>query len=151
VPVLCGIGLSGATRRQSSNGRNSQNPNSWVTWLAHRTVRCTHRQQPAPTVELVVGAINTSQPPSLQPSKHSLLLIQYKSKVQHSKIQIKATDPIKVPNSILVFRTCERITFVSCCSCLLGLAFFSFSLLTLKCFVCKARDTNCVVILAGSK
>jgi hypothetical protein len=30
--------MSGATRRQSSNGRNRQNPNSWVTWLAHRTV-----------------------------------------------------------------------------------------------------------------
>jgi hypothetical protein len=30
------------------------NPNGWVTWLVHRTVRCAHRQQPAPTVELVV-------------------------------------------------------------------------------------------------
>jgi hypothetical protein len=36
--VRCGTGLSGATRRQSSNGRNRQNPNGWVTWLAHRTV-----------------------------------------------------------------------------------------------------------------
>jgi hypothetical protein len=25
-------------RCQSSNGRNRQNPNGWVTWLAHRTV-----------------------------------------------------------------------------------------------------------------
>jgi hypothetical protein len=47
-------------------------------------------------------AINTPQPPPLQPSKHLALLIKYKSKVQHSKTQIKATDPIKVPNSILV-------------------------------------------------
>jgi hypothetical protein len=30
-------GLSGATRRQSSNGRLRPNPNDWVTWLAHRT------------------------------------------------------------------------------------------------------------------
>jgi hypothetical protein len=30
--------LSGATRRQSSNGRIRKNPNGWVTWLAHRTV-----------------------------------------------------------------------------------------------------------------
>jgi hypothetical protein len=44
VHVWCGTGLSGATRRQSSNGRNRQNPNGWVTWLAHRTVRCAHRQ-----------------------------------------------------------------------------------------------------------
>jgi hypothetical protein len=27
--------LSGAPRCQSSNGRNRQNPNGWVTWLAH--------------------------------------------------------------------------------------------------------------------
>jgi hypothetical protein len=43
------------------------------------------------------------------------------------------------------------ISCVSCCSCLLGLALFSFSLLTLKCFVSDARDTNYVVIFAGSK
>jgi hypothetical protein len=50
--------LSGGPSCQSSNGRNRQNPNGWVTWLAHRTVRCAHRQQPSPTAVLVVGAIN---------------------------------------------------------------------------------------------
>jgi hypothetical protein len=99
--VRCGTGLSGATRSQCSNSRNRQNPNSWVTWLAHRTVRCAHRQQPPPTVELVVEGYKYPQPPPLQQSKHSQHLIQYKSKVQHSKTQIKAADPIKVPNSIL--------------------------------------------------
>jgi hypothetical protein len=54
VPVRCGTGLSAAKRRQSSNGRLRPNPNGWVTWLAHRTVRCAHRQQPTPTVVLVV-------------------------------------------------------------------------------------------------
>jgi hypothetical protein len=34
----CGTGLSSAPRSQSSNGRNRQNPNDWVTWLAHRTM-----------------------------------------------------------------------------------------------------------------
>jgi hypothetical protein len=29
---------------KASNGQKLQNPNSWVTWLAHRTVRCAHRQ-----------------------------------------------------------------------------------------------------------
>jgi hypothetical protein len=38
VHVRCGTGLSGAPRRQSSNGRNRQNPNGWVTWLVHQTV-----------------------------------------------------------------------------------------------------------------
>jgi hypothetical protein len=57
---------------------------------------------PTPTVVWWFRAIDTPQPPPLQPSKHSALLIQYKSKVQHYKTQIKATDPIKVPNSILM-------------------------------------------------
>jgi hypothetical protein len=47
------------------------NPNGWVTWLAHRTVRCALRQQPSPTATLVVGAINTPQPPHLKASKFS--------------------------------------------------------------------------------
>jgi hypothetical protein len=36
VPVRCGTRLSDAPRSQSSNDRNHQNPNGWVTWLAHR-------------------------------------------------------------------------------------------------------------------
>jgi hypothetical protein len=51
---------------------------------------------------LVVEGYKYPQPPPLQPSKHSSHFIQYKSKVQHSKTQIKATDPIEVLNSILV-------------------------------------------------
>jgi hypothetical protein len=47
------------------------NPNGWVTWLAHRTVRCARRQQPLPTATLVVGAINTPQPPHFKGSKFS--------------------------------------------------------------------------------
>jgi hypothetical protein len=119
VPVRCGTGLSGATRSQRSNSRNRPNPNGWVTWLAHRTVRCAHRQPPH-RLNWWLGAINTPQPPPLQPSKHSSHSIQYKSKTQHSKTQIKGIDPIKVPNSILVFRTCEMIVLVFlCCSCCL--------------------------------
>jgi hypothetical protein len=38
VAVRCGTGLSGAPRCQSSNDRNRQNPNGWVTWLAYRTM-----------------------------------------------------------------------------------------------------------------
>jgi hypothetical protein len=53
------------------------------------------------------------QPPLFKASKHSLLLIQYKSNTQHSKTQIKASDQIKVPNSTLVLRTCEKIGLCS--------------------------------------
>jgi hypothetical protein len=61
--------LSGATRRQSSNGCLRPNPNGWVTWLAHRTVRCTHRQQPPPTAVLVVEGYkypSTTTTPTIQ-------------------------------------------------------------------------------------
>jgi hypothetical protein len=48
-------------------------PNGWVTWLAHRTVRCAIRQKPSPTTILVVGAINTPQPPHFNASKFSAI------------------------------------------------------------------------------
>ena len=60
-------------------------PNGRVTWLAHRTVsggapdcpvahrtvRCAIRQQPSPTVTLVVGAINTPNHQHFKASKFS--------------------------------------------------------------------------------
>jgi hypothetical protein len=117
------------------------NPNSWVTWLAHRTVRCTIRQQHSPTAILVVGAINTPQPPLFKASKHSLLLIQYKSNTQHYKTQIKASDEIKVPNSTLVLRTCEKISLCSFVVLVAWLAFF-FLYSCSQIIVIKARDTK---------
>jgi hypothetical protein len=50
-------------QRSESNGR--------VTWLAHRTVWCAMRQKPSPTVNLVVGAINTLNHPPFIASKFS--------------------------------------------------------------------------------
>jgi hypothetical protein len=40
------------------------NPNGWLTWLAHRTVRCAMRQQPSNDHILVVGAINNPNHPT---------------------------------------------------------------------------------------
>jgi hypothetical protein len=120
VLVRCCTRLSGVTRSQRSNGRNRQNPNGWVTWLAHRTVQCAHRQQPPQRLNWWLGAINTPQPPLLQQSKHSQQCIQYKSKVQHSKTQIKDSDPIKVPKFNSSAIGLERGSLVfSCCSCCL--------------------------------
>jgi hypothetical protein len=122
------------------------NPNGWVMWLAHRTVsggppdcpvahqtvRCARRQQSSPTAILVVQAINTPQPPLFKAPKHSLLLIQYKTNTQHSKTQIKASDQIKVHNSTLVFRTCEKIDLCSFVVLVAWLAFFFLSFLFSK-------------------
>jgi hypothetical protein len=92
--------MSNAPRSQSSNGRNRQNPNSWVTWLAHQTVRCTHRQQPSPTGVLVAGAINTPQPPLLKECKFPAYCIQYKISRLHSKTQNKEIKSSPSPNPL---------------------------------------------------
>jgi hypothetical protein len=66
-PVWCGTGLLVPLEDKASNGQKLPNPNGWVTWLAHRTVRCAHRQQPPPTVGWWLRAINT---PNHHHSKH---------------------------------------------------------------------------------
>jgi hypothetical protein len=119
------------------------NPNRWVTWLAHRIVSGGASDCPVrpSTAEFPNGCFGGwgykyPQPPHFKTSKHLLLLIQYKNNTQHSKTQIKASDQIKVPNSTLVLRTCEKI----------GLCSFVVP----KIIVIKARDTNCVVVLVGT-
>jgi hypothetical protein len=71
-----GTGLSGVAldcpvphEDKASNGRPAPNPNGRMTWrhtghcpVAHRTVRCAHRQQPSPTATIWLVAINTIQP-----------------------------------------------------------------------------------------
>jgi hypothetical protein len=52
---------------KASNGRPAPRPNDKMTWrrtghcpVAHRTVRCAHRQQPSPTATFLLVAINTT-------------------------------------------------------------------------------------------
>jgi hypothetical protein len=66
---------------KASNGRPAPSPNGRMTWwhtghcpVAHRTVRCAHRQQPSPTATIWLVAINT--PPTghfkvWEPKQHS--------------------------------------------------------------------------------
>jgi hypothetical protein len=93
---------------KASNGQMLQNPNGWVTWLAHQTVSggapdCPVRPSTAacPNGCLVVEGYKYPQPPPLQPSKHSTHCIQYKSNRLLSKDTIQVIDPLKVPNSTL--------------------------------------------------
>jgi hypothetical protein len=71
---------------KASNGRQLPNPNGWVTWLAHQTMSggapdCPVRPSTAATPNdcLVVEGYKYPQPPPLQASKFSKVLIQYKS------------------------------------------------------------------------
>jgi hypothetical protein len=148
--------LSGATRRQSSNGRTLTV--GWRGWrtiqhpVAQRTVRCAHRQQPPPSVVLVGEGYkypSTTSTPTIQ-AFITLHSIQEQSATLQDTNQSHRSDRSLQFNSSALGLVRGSIVFL-CCSSLLGLAFFSFSLLTLKCFVSEARDTNCVVVLVGSK
>jgi hypothetical protein len=69
-----GTGLSGVApdcpvphEDKASNGRPAPSPNRRVMWwhtghypVAHRTVRCAHRQLPSPTATIWMVAINTT-------------------------------------------------------------------------------------------
>jgi hypothetical protein len=83
-----GTGLSGATpdcpvpyEDKASNGRPAQRPIEEVTWrrtghcpMAHRTVRCAHRQQTSPTARFWLVAINTTPTDHFkkgEPKQHS--------------------------------------------------------------------------------
>jgi hypothetical protein len=92
-------GLSGAPRCHSSNGRNHQNPNGWVTWLAHRTVSgAPIDRQPPPTVGLVVGDINTQ---NHHHSKHpSFSDISFNTRASAINTRHNSIKPLQVPNPL---------------------------------------------------
>jgi hypothetical protein len=92
-------------------------PNGLVTWLAHRTVRCAIRQQPPPTVNLVVGAINTPQPPHFNASKFSAIKPHTRAIdfIQRHKQEIKSSPKSKDHSNQIV--TSERDNCVHLSSC----------------------------------
>jgi hypothetical protein len=125
---------------------------------AHRTVSagapdCPVRPSTAaiPNDHLVVGGYKY---PNHHNSKHPCILnIAFNTRAidttkRHNQSDRSTQSPQINPSTLVLVR--GSLVFL-CCSCLLGLAFFFFSILTVKCFVSKARDTNCVVVLAGSK
>jgi hypothetical protein len=95
---------------------------------AHRTVRCAHRQTEQPTARMLVGAINTPQPPPFKPSKLSTLNIQHKSKEYnpktHSKPPIlsKCHNQVKWSNVFSDLRECD-LCFICCSFCLVAFFF----------------------------
>jgi hypothetical protein len=124
VPVRCRTGLSGGPSCQSSNSQNRQNPNGWVTWLAHRTVSggtpdCSVRPS---TDNLPNGwfggcGYKYPQPPPLQVSNFPTYCIQYKSSRLYSKTQTRDQILSKVQNHSKHLVTCERDFRVHLSSC----------------------------------
>jgi hypothetical protein len=76
------------------------NPKALVTWLAHRTVRCAIRQKPSPMVNLVVGAINTSQPPHFNASKFSAIKPHTRALDFIQRHKTKRSNPLPSPKII---------------------------------------------------
>jgi hypothetical protein len=58
-------------RRAHKTELQRSEPNGQVTWLAHRTFRCTMRQTVSQWPLLVVGVINTPNHPTFKSSKFS--------------------------------------------------------------------------------
>jgi hypothetical protein len=122
-------------------------PNSLVTWLAHRTVSgapCDSSLHQ--TANLVVGVINIPNHPTFKSSKFSnfQLLTRAKHSIQDTP---KWSNPLPTPHKALVIRERDLL----CSFELLRLdCFLSHSFLTSNSLVIEARDTNRVVVLLGT-
>jgi hypothetical protein len=82
------------------------NPNGWVTWLAPRPGRGAIRQQASPTGTLVVGAINTPQPPHFKASKFSANTFNTKAiafNTRHNLSESKSLQ-VQIPLKAIVTR-----------------------------------------------
>jgi hypothetical protein len=82
------------------NGQKLPNPNGWVTWLAHRTVRCARRQQPSPTAMWWLRAINT---PNHHHSKHpsfQYFTFNTRASAFTPRHKSKESKPLQVPNPL---------------------------------------------------
>jgi hypothetical protein len=134
------------------------NPNGWVTWLAHQTASGGAPDCPVrPSTDSLpighFGGWGYKYPPTttLQGIQVFSHCIQYKSSRLHSKTQNKRSNPLHVPiSSQRLSGLWERETFVFIWVLVAWIAFL-IPILVLKTFVIKARDTNCVVVLVGSK
>jgi hypothetical protein len=98
------------------------------------------------TASLVVGAINTPNHPTFKSSKFSTFQLLTRALAFNSR----HTQVIKFsPNSTKALVLSERDFLCSFELLRLDCFFFSFVLVIIS-IVNKARDTNCVVVLAGS-
>jgi hypothetical protein len=103
------------------------NPNRQLTWHTPDNEQCNvwcgtglSGVPSIATPRIVVGAINTPQPPPFKLSKFSELHIQYKSKGKHSKDTIKAFNSIQAPKStqLLIDLRDDHLCFFYCSCCL---------------------------------
>jgi hypothetical protein len=106
-------------------------------------------------VELVVGAINTPQTPttlSIQVFQTSHSIQELVQSIQDTIQKNQSLSKSQVHSKHLVTRERERVLLMFLSPKYTQSPKYTPSLILIpKCFVSKARDTNCVVVLAGSK
>jgi hypothetical protein len=107
--LVCHRTVRCSKKTKDFNGQPLQTPT--VCWRGrHRTVNSAMSGVPSTTTaRIVVGAINTPQPPPFKSSKFSELNIQYKSKRLHSKTQSIGQILSKPPNQLNCLVTWERV------------------------------------------
>jgi hypothetical protein len=129
---------------KDSNGRLRPNPNGWVTWLAHRTVRCAHRQQPLSNGCLVVEGYkypSTTPTPTIQAfiTLHSIQ--EQSATLQDTKQSHRSNQSPKFNSSALGL---ERGSFLCFFVALIAwLAFFFLSFLFSKPCKRSKRHQSC--------
>jgi hypothetical protein len=114
--------------------------------VAHRTVRCAHRQQPNPNGWLGGWGYKYPQPPPFKASKFSSNCIQYKSSRLHSKTQTRDQILSQVQNHSKHIVTSERERF-SCSFEFLSLGSLFFFLHSCSQSTCNQSMRHQVVVV----
>jgi hypothetical protein len=147
IEVRCQAAKSERTRHvwcnYNTNDFNGQQLQTLTgRWCGtHQTLNSVLSGAPSPaTARIMVGPINTPQPPPFKPSKFSEVHIQYKSNTIHSKTHSKYQIPSKPQNQLNSLVTWEMVFCVLSLLLLLGLLSPLYSHSS-KCFVKLARDT----------
>jgi hypothetical protein len=125
------------------------NPNGWVTWLAHRTVRCTLRQQPNPNGWFGGWGYKYPNHHHFKASKFST--IAFNTRALDFTPRHKTKDQIlsKSQSHSKDLVACERDICVHLSSCRLDRFSSSPFLFSTPCNQSKRHQV--VVVLVGSK
>jgi hypothetical protein len=94
---------------KASNGQMLQNPNGWVTWLAHRTVSGGALDYPVrpstaacPNIYLVVEGYKSPQPPPLQASSTSHSIQELVHSLQDTFLKDQSLSKSRIHSNHLV-------------------------------------------------
>jgi hypothetical protein len=135
------------------------NPNGWVTWLAHQTVSGGSLDYPVrPSTAAFPNGHFSSWGYKYPPTStlQGIQVFQPTHSIQELVYSIQDTNRFNQSLSKSQFHSKQLVTRresfarVHLSSCLLD-RFSSSPFLVPKTFVIKARDTNCVVVLVGTK